>query len=302
MFMKKLKACWFFVFVFIFISVGAVYAEDIDVLIDGEYVNFMGQGPVIVDERTLVPVRGVFEELDFVVGWDENLRQATLTRGNNVIVITVDSDIFTTNGVSLTLDVPAQIIGGRTLLPIRAVLASVGYYVFWDAPTNTVEIYSEYIPHDLTVIEQITIPDRRLTDEEISAWITAYTELGGPGEFEIEVIRLINIERAAAGLNPLELYEPLMMAARFKAQSMSDLDYFSHESPVYGAFQNISREIFGIPPRSMGENLASGHRTPEAVVQGWMNSEAHRNNIMNPDYTRIGVGFHNNYWAQKFTA
>ena len=115
-------------------------ASDISVTIHGESVPFDGQGPVIVDGRTLVPVRGVFEQLGFVPRWDGSARQATLTRGSDTIVITIDSNVFTTNGAAYTLDVPAQIMNGATMLPLRAVLESVGYTLSWDSATRTVAI------------------------------------------------------------------------------------------------------------------------------------------------------------------
>jgi hypothetical protein len=106
-------------------------ADEIGVTIEGVNVIFTDQPPVIVDGRTLVPVRGVFEMLGFNVDWDNDTRQATLTNSDYIVVLTVGSATFTTNGVNHTLDVPAQIIGGRTMLPIRAVLESVAYYVAW---------------------------------------------------------------------------------------------------------------------------------------------------------------------------
>jgi len=112
----------------------------ITVTIGNTPVNFADQPPVIVDNRTLVPVRGVFEALGFDVSWNEQARQATLSRATATIVITIDSATFTTNGISHTLDVPAQIIGSRTMLPIRAVLESVGYDLAWDEATRTVII------------------------------------------------------------------------------------------------------------------------------------------------------------------
>ena len=121
----------------------AVYANDgIGVTIDGQAVLFGAQGPAIVDDRTLVPVRGVFEHLGFEVDWDAGTRQATLTSHAYTVVLTIDSANFTTNGASHALDVPAQIIGGSTMVPLRAVLESVGYYLSWDAGTRTVLISS----------------------------------------------------------------------------------------------------------------------------------------------------------------
>jgi len=115
---------------------------EITVTIDGETVLFEDQHPIIHNGRTLVPVRGVFEHLGFDVVWDRAARQGTLTRDDAVIVITIGSYTFTTNGVVYELDVPAQIIGGSTMLPLRAVLESVGYDLDWDRNTRTVEITS----------------------------------------------------------------------------------------------------------------------------------------------------------------
>ena len=119
-----------------------VYAgeQPILVTINGERVVFADQNPVIVDSRTLVPVRGVFENLGFDVGWEPEMRQAILTSDTHTVIITIGSATFIVNGVIRTLDVPAQIIGDRTMLPIRAVVESVGYFVDWDAATRTVII------------------------------------------------------------------------------------------------------------------------------------------------------------------
>jgi hypothetical protein len=122
---------------------GAIFANDtINVTIDGAPVSFEGQPPVIVDGRTLVPVRGVFEMLGFEVNWNNDTRQATLSSADYTVVLTVGSATFTTNGASHTLDVPAQLIGGRTMVPIRLPLEAVGFNVGWDNVTRTVLITS----------------------------------------------------------------------------------------------------------------------------------------------------------------
>ena len=146
----------------------------------------------------------------------------------------------------------------------------------------------------------LTIPNRVLTQTELNMWISYYHAAGGASEFEQEVLRLTNIERADNDLPPLDLSPTLMIAARFKAQSMYDIGYFDHTNPVYGNFYNISRNLFDYPVADMAENIASGHLTPEEVVAGWMDSDGHRENILDPYFTELGVGFHNNYWVQKF--
>ena len=119
--------------------------------------------------------------------------------------------------------------------------------------------------------------------------------------YEAEVVRLVNAERAKQGLSPLTQDWQLSRVARYKSQDMRDLGYFSHTSPTYGSPFDMMRS-FGISYRTAGENIAKGYQSPEAVVNGWMNSPGHRANILNSSYTHIGVGYvaSGNYWTQMF--
>lgn len=120
-------------------------------------------------------------------------------------------------------------------------------------------------------------------------------------DFESEVIRLVNKERAAKGLSPLTANWELSRVARYKSQDMVDNHYFSHTSPTYGTpFQMM--KSFGISYKTAGENIAYGQTTPQAVVTAWMNSSGHRANILNANYKQIGVGYvkNGNYWTQMF--
>ncbi|MCL1845206.1 MAG: copper amine oxidase N-terminal domain-containing protein [Defluviitaleaceae bacterium] len=126
------------------ISIVAMADDEIRVTVAGQVVDFPGgQGAVLVDGRTLVPVRGVFEMLGFEVDWDAETRTTILISAEHEVHITIDSDVFIANGASYTLDVPAQLIGGRTMVPIRLPLESVGYYLDWDGTARTVLIASE---------------------------------------------------------------------------------------------------------------------------------------------------------------
>ncbi|MBO5869267.1 MAG: SafA/ExsA family spore coat assembly protein [Clostridia bacterium] len=119
--------------------------------------------------------------------------------------------------------------------------------------------------------------------------------------YEKEVVRLVNKERASRGLSLLTLDWELSRVARYKSQDMHDKGYFSHTSPTYGSpFDMLSD--FGIKYRSAGENIAKGQRTPQEVVNAWMNSSGHRANILNASFTKIGVGYvaDGNYWTQMF--
>jgi len=119
--------------------------------------------------------------------------------------------------------------------------------------------------------------------------------------FEQEVVKLTNAERTKAGLKALQTDDKLMAAAREKSQDMQSKNYFSHTSPTFGSpFDRM--KALGITYKSAGENIAQGQRTPQEVVQAWMDSPGHRANILNANYTHIGVGYvkSGNYWTQQF--
>lgn len=123
-------------------------------------------------------------------------------------------------------------------------------------------------------------------------------------EFQKRVINLVNKERAANGLSALQEDSDLDKVATLKSEDMAKLNYFSHTSPTYGSpFDMLSQ--FGISYKAAGENIAMGQPTPESVMNAWMNSEGHRANILNSNYTHIGVGIAKNangqyIWTQTF--
>ncbi|MBO8157747.1 MAG: SCP-like extracellular protein [Bacillaceae bacterium] len=123
----------------------------------------------------------------------------------------------------------------------------------------------------------------------------------GISEIEAKVIELTNYQRRERGLPDLKADPSLSKVAREKSMDMQANHYFSHTSPTYGSPFDMMRD-FGITYRSAGENIAHGQRTAEQVVNAWMNSEGHRENILNPNFTHIGVGYNENghYWTQMF--
>lgn len=121
---------------------------------------------------------------------------------------------------------------------------------------------------------------------------------------ENEVIRLVNAERARAGLPALKANWQLSRVARYKSADMANRGYFSHTSPTYGSPFRMM-ESFGLRFSAAGENIAYGQRTPAEVMRDWMNSPGHRSNILSRNYTEIGVGLAKNkngvcYWTQMF--
>ncbi|MFJ7952514.1 SafA/ExsA family spore coat assembly protein [Lysinibacillus sp. NPDC096418] len=118
---------------------------------------------------------------------------------------------------------------------------------------------------------------------------------------EQEVIKLVNVERAKAGLPALKEDWELSRVAKYKSQDMRDKNYFNHTSPTYGSPFTMMKN-FGISYKSAGENIAKGQKTAAEVMKAWMNSEGHKANIMSKNFTHIGVGYvaNGNYWTQMF--
>lgn len=121
-------------------------------------------------------------------------------------------------------------------------------------------------------------------------------------QFEQKVVDLVNQEREKQGLKPLTLNKELSDVARTKSKDMMDKGYFDHNSPTYGSPFDMMKQ-FGIEYTTAGENIAKGQQSPEDVMNAWMNSDGHRKNILNPDFTEIGVGYvkgDTTYWTQQF--
>ena len=124
--------------------------------------------------------------------------------------------------------------------------------------------------------------------------------------YEEQVVFLVNRERTAKGLLPLMTEENLQKASTIRGEEI--VTSFSHTRPNGTSCFTTLKEC-KVTYRSVGENIAAGYRTPEAVVVGWMNSPGHRANILNSGFRKIGVGYVNapgtiytHYWVQMFTS
>ncbi|PRX74020.1 putative YkwD family protein [Cohnella sp. SGD-V74] len=118
--------------------------------------------------------------------------------------------------------------------------------------------------------------------------------------FATQVVTLVNQERAKAGLKPLaSTNAALTKMALDKAKDMYNNGYFDHNSPTYGSPFDMMKK-YGINYRYAGENIAKGQRTPQEVMNAWMNSPGHRANILSANFTTIGVAYYNGVWVQEF--
>jgi spore coat protein H len=116
--------------------------DTIRVTVDGKEVSFE-QPPVIENDRTLVPLRAIFEALGAEIEWDEDTQTVTARKDDNTIVLTIGADTATVNGVQVTLDVPGKLEAGRTLVPVRFIAQSMNQTVTWDEKSQLVKIESK---------------------------------------------------------------------------------------------------------------------------------------------------------------
>ncbi|MEE1047287.1 MAG: stalk domain-containing protein [Clostridia bacterium] len=160
-------------------------SEDITVEISGERVSF-DQEPVLYNDRTMVPMRKIFEELGATVSWDETTETATGKKGDRIVKVTVGSNEMYVNSKRIELDTAPIVMSARTLVPVRAVAEGLGCTVEWDERTSTVLIepkvfkWSEWdedlpsgINNDMYYIEEKELyryRNKRYVDKELLMW------------------------------------------------------------------------------------------------------------------------------------
>ncbi len=121
----------------------AVYADDsIKVVIDGVNQTYDVM-PVIVNDRTLVPMRGIFEALGAEINWDDATKTVVGTKGDVKVTLTIGNNVAKVGDTEVTLDSPATIVSDRTMVPVRFISEAMGCKVNWIADTRTVDISSK---------------------------------------------------------------------------------------------------------------------------------------------------------------
>lgn len=128
----------------VFEDIDYVKFPEIRVILDGEKLLF-DVAPTIIEGRTLVPMRAIFEAFGLEVEWDEVNRIAKGTTSETSISFTIGSKLVVVNGIAKSIDVPAKIIDGRTMMPLRFVSENMGYNVVWVGNSNLILLSQEDI-------------------------------------------------------------------------------------------------------------------------------------------------------------
>jgi uncharacterized protein YkwD len=193
---------------------------------------------------------------------------ATALAASGVLATPVTSKVLVNDS---EIYAEAYTIAERTYFQLNDMSKAIGFSAEWDGDTRT-----------------ISIDTTKPLSPQVNPAPTA-TSATTIDEMKAEIVRLTNIERKKAGLPKLAVLDELMDCAQLKAEDMRDNHYYGHNSPTYGSPLTMITS-FGITARGSVENIAAGRDTPEIVMNEWLKSDAHRQNILDKRVTYIGVG------------
>ena len=145
---KKLLLILIALVLFSAVSNPALGEQDLQVTVDGHKLTF-DVFPMMENNRVLVPMRKIVESLEADVNWNNITRTITAVKGDIKVVLPVGSKRAHKNGQPLSLDVPAKIVNGRTLVPIRFISEAFGADVMWRQDSRTVVIKTDTLPPQL---------------------------------------------------------------------------------------------------------------------------------------------------------
>lgn len=148
---------------------------EIAVYTDGLPVKF-DVSPQIINDRTMVPLRAIFEALGAEVSWDDSTKTAISEKSDIIVKITIGEYKLSKNGSNIEIDVPAQIVDSRTLVPVRAIAESFDCNVFWDGDLRTVRIVTAKLSEpELTeadITPKVQINGKNFSEAEYALWNT----------------------------------------------------------------------------------------------------------------------------------
>lgn len=160
----------------------AYAAKEVKIEIDGKAMVPKDMPAVIIDSRTMLPMRQIAQELGCEVNWNEAAKQIYVMRGSDIIVFTVDSKTGYENGKEFTMDVPATIVNDRTMLPVRALADALHLNIKWDDLNRIVSIQSG----DTVVKDEPKAPESGQTTAGILTGIQTPSEKDADQTFTIQ--------------------------------------------------------------------------------------------------------------------
>jgi hypothetical protein len=221
---------------------GTDQGNDITVTLNGSTIHFRGQGPVMSQDRVFVPLRGVFQKLGAHVDWDPSTQTVSADRGPTHVRLTIGNRTASINGQPTSLDLPAQIIEGSTMVPLRFVSEALGANVDWNEQDQTV---------------LIAMGDYKVRHDGAIGDNTAMVGDGGT--------------RGDAGTRPMRLHMPNSLPAGTIIQASLITDVNSNTNRRGDRIMaNVTDESAGLPQGTRLQGRVTSARIRTANQPGWL--------------------------------
>lgn len=224
--------------IFMVLSVNAFAEEEIKVYIDGERIEF-DTPPVLLNDRTMVPMRAIFEKLGANVKWnDEFMRAEGLFENGRHIMMYIDKNTAYIDGELKILDAAPYLKDNRTMIPLRFVAEGSGAVVKWDDETQSVYITPEYFTGNFIPFgEYMTIPSPLSADEKF-ALLDYYKENG---------VSFFKFDLSEVESDTVAKYEQMLIAKNFKMikGTIGDRNKILYDGSCV-IETNIEEEVYGI--------------------------------------------------------
>ena len=318
--------------IIIFSCVSAFSADEIILAVNGKKLETQA-APFMQDGTTMVPIAGVLRALGYEVAWFADSQLVNATSVFHTVTLIIGKSNIIVDGNTVPVSHAPFLLNGTTYVPVRSVCEMLGCMVEWNGDYGVINITTtdyngpKYVPatSHITTPENTTdqttvLPSENndkpsIQDSTVSQPITDnnYIETISPGpvtfskdnKMNTEMIAgLINEKRAEYGCSVLEYDDNIAAVAQRHSTDMKDYysDNVSHFTPNSDEDPFDRLDNANILYIDAAEVLASGFTKPEDVVRSWMNSSAHKEVILDPDYTHIGVGYdfggsNGTYWT-----
>lgn len=258
--------------------------DDILLCINGEYIQ-PEHGVKMINNRTMLPMRALFEYLGADVSWNNDTRTAIGKLDNNTVEFTIGKNVYIKNGQEYKTDVPAKLIDANTYLPVRAVAEALGYNVEWDKDTKTVHIAEGEIKKDVIKVagEEIKVSYKPMINPTMRVFNILKNMGGETEEKHLWACDSVGIDYYAKGKPDVKLLHKFQYSIGYHAQYVKDeYNYQYHvninefdeqslkalEEVLKVFFPNNYKKVYDAALDANTNKTALGDRYGKEVVDG----------------------------------
>ncbi|MBQ2888546.1 MAG: hypothetical protein IJE29_06495 [Firmicutes bacterium] len=246
------------------------YADDIQIMVNGQPLN-SDVAPIIRDSRVLLPIRACAEALDAAVNYEPGTGQITILRGDDTVLLTLNSTEAVINEQTKQLDVMPQVINSRTLAPLRFVGEALNCQVNWQSETQTVTIQTNS-QTEAESYEPVTVP-------AVETIVN-------------QALQQLNSIRLQKQLDTLISAEELNRLAAEHSRDMAENGFLSNISPTLGSIGHRAAAENLPTPSEIIAKIDYRQANVYQAVTAWFSNEETRRLLLDPSAGYIGLSAH----------